>query len=118
VAELTRAAAAPRPGAVARQLLGSLDAADGRRRRRQRDTTPDALGLGLKRELLERLADADPAPARLEAWLLDVALAASASGPMRAVCAEVLDDYRLAQADGRFARWLADGAPSADAAGG
>ena len=41
-----------RPGEFSRLLLRALDAAEGRRKRRKRDTTPDAIGLGIKRELL------------------------------------------------------------------
>ena len=38
-----------RPAEVCSQLLRALDASEGRRRRRKRDTTPDAIGLELKR---------------------------------------------------------------------
>jgi len=34
-----------RPAVVCGQLLAALAASDGRRRRRKRDTTPDAIGL-------------------------------------------------------------------------
>jgi hypothetical protein len=40
--------------------LADVDASDGRRRRGKRDTTPDALGFGVKREMLERLVADDP----------------------------------------------------------
>src|SRR5690606_22702639 len=42
-----------RPADFCRGLLAALDASEGRRRRRKRDTTPDAIGLAIKRELLE-----------------------------------------------------------------
>ena len=109
-----------RPAEFSRGLLAALDASDGRRRRRKRDTTADAIGLGIKRDLLTRAVAEDPAPESFEAWLLEQALAAPASGPVMALCGEILDEYRLACADPRFAGWLAEGAPSEDrdAAGG
>ena len=104
-----------RPGEFSRLFLNSLDASEGRRKRRKRDTTPDALGLGLKRELLERAVAEDPEPDAFETWLLAQVLGAPASGPVRAMCVEILDDYRFAVHDPGFGQWLADGAPSADA---
>jgi hypothetical protein len=103
------------PAAFARQALDALDASEGRRRRRKRDTTPDAVGLGIKRDLLERLEAEGPAAGELELWLLRRAVAAPASGPVRALCAEILTEYRYASVDPRFRGWLAEGAPSADA---
>ena len=41
-----------RPADVCRALLAALDASDGRRRKRKRDQTADAIGLALKRTLL------------------------------------------------------------------
>ena len=41
----------PRPSDVCRQLLQAMDASEGRRKRRKRDTTPDALGMAVKREI-------------------------------------------------------------------
>ncbi|HEV8634395.1 MAG TPA: type III secretion fhipep protein [Chloroflexota bacterium] len=104
-----------RPADFGRRALSALDASEGRRRRRKRDTTPDAIGMGIKRDLLERLAAEDPPPERFEAWLLQQVTAAPASGPVRALCAEMLSEYRFAGADPTFRRWLAEGAPSADA---
>jgi hypothetical protein len=107
-----------RPGDFGRWIVQALAASEGRRRRRKRDTTPDAIGMALKQELLRRVAEEDPAPAAFEAWLLAQVLAAPASGPVAAMCAEILDEYRLACLDPDFRRWLAAGAPSADAAEG
>ena len=73
-----------RPGAFCQQLIRALDAAEGRRRRRKRDQTPDAIGLALKRELMEAAIVADPDPADFEGWLLTQALDAPASGPVLA----------------------------------
>jgi hypothetical protein len=104
-----------RPGEFSRQALAMLSAADGRRRRRARDTTPDAIGLALKRDLLERAAQADPAPEAFEGWLLEQVLRAPVPGPVRAVCGEILAEYRVACLDPAFHDWLTRGAPSADA---
>ena len=51
-----------RPAAFCGALLSALDASDGRRRRRKRDTTPDAIGMSLKRSLLDEAIAADPDP--------------------------------------------------------
>ena len=107
--------AALRPAEFSRLLLSTLSASDGRRKRRKRNTTPDAIGLELKRGLLERAAAADPAPDEFEAWLLQETLASPASGPVRAMCAEIWDEYAVARLDPDFSRWLTQGAPSDDA---
>ncbi|HLI27197.1 MAG TPA: type III secretion fhipep protein [Chloroflexota bacterium] len=104
-----------RPGEFAQLMLNALRAAEGRRRRRKRDTTPDAIGLSIKHALLHQAAVEDPPPDAFEAWLLGKALAAEASGPVRALCTEILDEYRFACRDPAFARWLRAGAVSADA---
>jgi len=106
---------APRPGEFCRHLLNALDASEGRSRRRKRDQTPDTIGLGMKRGLLERAAEEDPEPEEFEGWLVMQVLAEPASGGLRAMCGEILDDYRFAAAEPTFQQWLADGAPSADA---
>lgn len=104
-----------RPGTFARLSLAAHAAAEGRRRRRKRNQTPDAIGLAIRRELLERIAAEEPAPAAFEAWLLRYTLDQPASGPVRALAVQVLEEYRFAQHDPAFGRWLAAGAPSADA---
>jgi hypothetical protein len=101
-------------------LLAALGAAEGRRRRRQRDTTPDAIGLGIKRELLEAAVRDDPDPDAFEGWLLGHCLAAAAGasvGAVRAMAMEILHEWRLAQLAPDFRAWLQAGAPSADAEG-
>lgn len=103
-----------RPGDFSRQLLRALDASEGRRRRRKRDQTPDGIGLAIKRDLLDAAIVEDPEPTDFEGWLLMKALAAPASGPVLALCSQIMDEYRVAVADASFGRWLADGAPSAD----
>jgi hypothetical protein len=105
------------PATVCRQLLSALEAGDGRRRRRKRDTTPDALGMTIKRELLERALADDPPAEGFEAWLLEQCLADAPTrsmGAVRAMAREILDEYRLAVTLPAFDAWLTAGAPSED----
>ena len=106
-----------RPIDLCRGLLAALDASEGRRRRRQRDTTPDAIGLGIKRALIEAAIREDPEPGEFEAWLLGRCLAAEGTvsvGGMRAMALDVLAEWRLAESSPQFSEWLRQGAPSAD----
>ena len=106
-----------RPALVCAALLDALDASEGRRRRRKRDTTPDAIGMAFKRQLLIEAVEADPAPDDFEAWLFERcrARAESASmGAMRAMARDVIADWQLAAACGDFRHWLATGARSDD----
>ena len=59
-----------RPAEVCAALLAALEAAEGRRRSRKRDQTPDGIGLAIKRELLQRAVQEDPNPEAFEEWLL------------------------------------------------
>jgi hypothetical protein len=105
-----------RPGDICRELLAALEASEGRRQRRKRDTTPDAIGLTLKRELLERAVAADPEPDEFEAWLLEQCRAAGgAEGGVRAMALSIFEEWRLAHQAEPFRAWLAQGAPSDDA---
>ena len=109
--------AARRPAGLCEGLLAALDASEGRRRRRKRDTTPDAVGHGIKRELLEAAVREDPEPHEFEAWLLARCLAAHGTasvGATRMMALDILGDWRLAEAAPEFLEWLARGAPSAD----
>ena len=93
----------------------ALDASEGRRRRRQRDTTPDAIGLAVKRSLLQAAVDEDPDPDGFEGWLLARCDRDPASGgAMHAMAREVLGDWRLALSSPAFRAWLAGGAASDD----
>lgn len=105
-----------RPAAVCQGLLAALDAAEGRRRRRKRDTTADAIGLGIKRALLERAVADDPDPDEFDGWLLEqcVTETAAGEGGVRAMAREILEEWRLAHASGHFGEWLERGAPSDD----
>src|SRR5437867_11656260 len=105
-----------RPAEVCRELLAALEASEGKRRRRKRDTTPDAIGLAIKRELLERAVAADPEPPEFEAWLHEQCLAAGgAEGGVRAMALSIFEEWRLAHDADSFREWLTRGAPSDDA---
>lgn len=107
-----------RPAALCRALLAALEASEGRRRRRKRDQTPDAIGLSIKRALLEAAVREDPAPEAFEGWLFERCLG-GADGPsvgaVRAMAIDVLAEWRLARSLPAFAEWLAEGARSDDA---
>ena len=106
-----------RPAEICRQLLAALDASEGRRRRRKRDTTPDAIGMAIKRRLLEEAVRDDPDPDVFERWLserCDSGLFAP-SGPACAMALGILAEWQLAQTWGAFRSWLDRGAPSDDA---
>jgi hypothetical protein len=103
-----------RPAAVCRQLLSAMDASDGRRRKRKRDTTPDAIGLALKRELLLEITRADPDPDGFEPWLLHHLARLDDLGAARAMGRAILEEWQLACASPSFQAWLTRGAPSAD----
>jgi hypothetical protein len=101
---------------MCRSLLAALDASEGRRRRRKRNTTPDAIGMAVKRTLLEEAARDDPDPDAFEEWLLERAAVREGGGQIRAMAREVLADWKLSQSSSVFRRWLQEGAPSDDAA--
>ena len=108
-----------RPAQVCQALLAALEAADGQRKRRKRDQTPDAIGLAVKRELLERAVEADPESEAFEAWLLNycqTSMTAELTGPASAMARSVFDEWQLAHSLKEFNVWLNQGAPSADVA--
>jgi hypothetical protein len=105
----------PRPAVICAQLLQAMDASEGRRKRRKRDTTPDALGMEVKRELLEAAIADDPHPDDFEAWLFArVQSAGERTGATRAMALQIRDEWQFAVASGGFRDWLAAGAPSDD----
>jgi hypothetical protein len=107
-----------RPATICRELLAALEASEGRRRRRKRDTTPDAIGLRIKRSLLESAIADDPEPSAFEGWLLEHCLSAGGeAGAMRAMALDVLAEWRLAGSVPEFGAWLDQGAPSDDVGG-
>lgn len=103
-----------RPADVCRALLRALEASDGRRKRRMRNTTPDALGQAIERDLLERATADDPDAGRFEGWLLEQVLTAGGAGAggTRAMPLEIFSEWRLAAASSEFVTWLDAGAPS------
>ena len=114
----TGTSAALRPADVCRALLAALEASEGRRRKRKRDQTPDAFGLGIKRDLLQRAVDEDPQADGFEAWLLEYPRTCGRpelEGPAMAMARAVFEEWRLVHSLGDFRLWLERGAPSEDA---
>ncbi len=108
-----------RPAVVCRALLTALETSEGRRRRRKRDTTPDAVGMSLKRWLLAEASEADPDAGAFEAWLLERCLSRSHDAPtgaLRAMARDIVAEWRLAAVSADFLGWLNAGAPSDDRA--
>ena len=106
-----------RPAEVCGALLAALEAAEGRRRSRKRDQTPDAIGLTIKRELLQRAVQENPNPEAFEEWLFHCALACAPqlSGSVSAMARVIFDEWSLAHSMNEFKIWLDSGAPSDDA---
>ncbi len=104
-----------RPRRVCLALLAALDASDGRSNARKRDQTADAIGLGLRRNLLSLTVVDDPEPDTFEYWLLDHVASSACPGAVQAIARAVFDEWRLAHSMDAFATWLEHGAPSEDA---
>ena len=104
-----------RPADICQALLSALEAADGRRKQRKRDQTPDTIGLTLKRQLLEQIVKEDPAPEAFEEWLLRYTLVNDGTGAVGAMARAVFEEWRLAHSMDEFKAWLERGAPSDDA---
>jgi hypothetical protein len=108
-------APALRPAQVCAQLIQATEASEGRRKRRKRNTTPDSIGVDVKRGLMEAAIAADPDPEDFEAWLFQqVLLAGPLSGATRAMAMQIHDEWQFALAAAGFRSWLAEGAPSDD----
>ena len=106
-----------RPADICKALLAALDAADGRRRSRKRDQTPDMIGLSIKRVLLERAVQEDPNPEAFDEWLLNYPARyaeSDSAGAVSAMARAVLEEWRLAHSLPEFRVWLEQGAPSDD----
>ena len=108
-------APAIRPVQVCKALLAALEASEGQRKRRKRDQTPDAIGLAVKRVLLERAVEDDPEPEAFEEWLLNYSASHDSDGGIFAMARAVFEEWRLAHSMGEFKSWLEQGAPSDDA---
>ena len=103
------------PADLCRGLLGALDASEGRRRRRARDTTADSIGLAIQRALLEAVVRDDPVPDEFEGWLLARCEAEGVGdGAMRAMALSVWDQWQLAQRAPDVQAWILAGARSDD----
>jgi hypothetical protein len=106
------------PAEICKALLAALEAAEGRRRKRKRDQTPDAIGLAVKRDLLECVVRDNPGPEAFEQWLLDYCQERAytiAFGSVRAMALSVFEEWRMARSMDSFKGWLERGAPSDDA---
>ena len=103
------------PAELCRGLLGALDASEGRRRRRARNTTADSIGLGIQRDLLDAVVSENPAPDEFEAWLLARCEAEGvADGAVRAMALGIWDQWQVAQRVPDVKAWLLAGAQSDD----
>jgi hypothetical protein len=110
-----------RPADVCSALLAALEAAEGRRKKRKRDQTPDTIGLAVKREILECVVEDDPEPDLFEGWLLSYVQKSESkhsAGAVSAMARAVLEEWRLAHSMRDFKAWLDRGAPSDDVDGG
>ncbi len=103
------------PAGLATRLLTALQASEGRRRRRKRNTTADAIGLEIKRALLSRVAEDAPSAEDFEAWLAERCVEEGGGGDIRAMALEIFEEWRLAQVSPELLAWLDRGAPSDDA---
>ena len=103
------------PSTLCRGLLDALDASEGRRRRRARNTTADSIGLAIQRELLEAVVRESPDAADFERWLMSRCLAEGESdGATRAMAVLIWQQWRLAAVADDYRAWLTDGARSDD----
>lgn len=103
------------PATFCAELIETIEASEGRRRRRKRNTTPDSIGLAMKRGLLERAIQEAPQTDGFEEWLFEIVLAAGdGSGGLRACAVSILEEWRFALQVEHFRGWLAAGAPSDD----
>ena len=107
------------PVEVCSGLLSALDASEGRRRRRSRNTTADAIGLEIQRALLEDAVRDAPTAERFERWLLERCVAQGVSdGAHRAMALSIWHEWQTASQIGLVSDWLAKGARSDDRDGG
>ena len=103
------------PADLCRGLLGALEASEGRRKRRARNTTADAIGLAIQRELLEDVVRDEPPPDEFEGWLLDrCEMEGVGDGAVRAMALSIWDQWQLAQHAPDVRAWIVAGARSDD----
>lgn len=107
------------PEQLCRGLLGALDASEGRRRRRSRNTTADSIGLAIERELLEAVVRESPDADDFEGFLMARCIAEGESdGATRAMALSIWQQWRLASEAENYREWITAGAPSDDREGG
>lgn len=93
-----------RPADLATFLLASGDLMP---RQRARDQQADRAGLELKRRVLDLLVSHDPEPAELEACLAAIAEELGPpTGPTRAICVSVYDEWAMAEGNPALVEWL------------
>lgn len=103
------------PAQLCRGLLDALDASEGRRRRRSRNTTADAIGMEIQRAILEDAVRDAPAPDDFERWLVERCLAEGEhDGAHRAMALGIWHEWQVASRAEDVSAWLAAGARSDD----
>jgi hypothetical protein len=103
------------PADLCRGLLGALDASEGRRKRRARNTTADSIGLAIQRDLLEGVVRDAPAAEDFERWLFERCLAEGANdGAHRALALVIWNEWLVASRAEDVRNWLLAGARSDD----
>jgi hypothetical protein len=103
------------PAALCRGLLEALDASEGRRKRRVRNTTADSIGFAIQRELLEAAVRDEPTAEDFEGWLHARCLdAGPGDGGHRAMALLIWNEWMLASKSEGVGAWLATGARSDD----
>jgi hypothetical protein len=106
------------PVEVCGGLLSALDASEGRRRRRSRNTTADSIGLAIQRGLLEDALRDGPSAEEFERWLQERCVSQGESdGAYRAMALLIWHEWKLASEPGNVSAWLTSGAPSDDREG-
>lgn len=100
-------------------LLSALEASEGRRRRRSRNTTADSIGLAIQRGLLEDVVREGPGAGDFERWLQERCAAEGESdGAHRAMALLIWHEWKLASQVEDLSSWLTSGARSDDRDGG
>ena len=103
------------PATLCRGLLGALDASEGRRRRRSRNTTADSIGMEIQRVLLEGVVRDAPDANDFERWLLERCMAEGESdGATRAMALFIWQQWQFASESEDYREWITRGAPSDD----
>ena len=95
-----------RPSELALFLLAS---GENQPRKRARDQQADIAGLELKRYVLNLLIAADPEPTELDAALMHIITELGApTGPTRAICVTIREEWEAAALAPGFTEWLID----------